>query len=154
MSDQTDTPRSPLKVTTCFDPSGRTVSCYALVEDTDDARREHRAWHRHEEKVKQGLRDAVKERDEEIGRLSRQIDDAQRDVQGIVIPEPVLGIEINRDGWAPDDDDLDDPRPAHEEDDLAYSPTQARADATAAFTHSDDDEDLDDAGPYYSSSRL
>lgn len=143
MTDETS-PR-PLKVTTCFDPTGRTVSCYSLVEDTDDARREHRAWHRHEEKVKQGLRDAIRERDEEIGRLSREVGDAQRDVQGIVIPEPVLGIEISRDGWAGDDDEDDDPRSTYVDDDLAF-PTQARADATAAFT--DDDEDEDEASAF------
>lgn len=137
MTDET-APR-PLKVTTCYDPTGRTVSCYALVEDTDDARREHRAWHRHEEKVKQGLRDAIRERDEEISRLSRQIDDAQRDVQGIRIPEPVLGIEISRDGWTTDDDPDDDAGAAYVDDDLAYPTTQPRPAATAAFTTTDDD---------------
>lgn len=152
MTDPNETAPRPLKVTTCFDPTGRTVSCYALVEDTDEARREHRAWHRHEEKVKQGLRDAVKERDEEIGRLSRQVDDAQRDVKGIVIPEPVLGIEISRDGWAADDDEDDDPRSTYVDDDLAFPTEQARADATAAFATTSEDDD-EDTGPYFTGTR-
>jgi hypothetical protein len=150
MSDQTETaaPR-PLKVTSCFDPTGRTVSCYALVEDTDQARREHRLWHKHEESVKEGMRKAIKERDEEIGKLSREVGDAQRDVKGIVIPEPVLGIEISRDGWAADDEDDydDDPRSIYADDDLAFSTSQVRAAAAAAFTT---DDHPDDDGPFAS----
>lgn len=102
----TDTPK-PLKVFTCFDPTGRTKYCHALIEDTDEVRREHRAWHAHEEAVKTGLRTALLERDKTIGELARQLEDLGRDVTGIEIPQPVLGLEINRDGYSDDELDTD-----------------------------------------------
>ena len=66
-------------------------------------RREHRAWHAHEESVKDGLRKAIKAKDNQIGELLRRVDDLTRDVGGIEIPTPVLGLEINRDGYSADD---------------------------------------------------
>lgn len=108
MTDQTDAKPRPLKVTTCYDPTGRTVSCHALVEDTDESRREHRLWHKHEEGVKDGLRKALREARDEIATVSREVADVGRDVKDIELPEATLGIEINRDGWTDPDDDPDD----------------------------------------------
>jgi hypothetical protein len=126
----TTAPR-PLKVFTCYDPTGRTAFCYGLVEDTDETRREHRAWHRHEEAVKRGLRGAITERDDTIASLRQEVADLRGDVKGIELPEAVLGIEINRDGYT-EDDDLDE-----DDDEPEDAVERARADAEAAFTTSD-----------------
>jgi hypothetical protein len=135
----------PLKVFTCYNPRKPTESCYGLVEDADEPRRLHREWHKHEESVKDGYRKTINQnaeialkaiaaRDEEISGLRQEIADLGRDVTGIEIPQPVLGIEINRDGYTEDELDAE---PAPESADLseedAYDAQAAREDAEAAF---------------------
>jgi hypothetical protein len=159
MSDPTSTAPRPLKVFTCYDPTGRTKYCFGLVEDTPDTRREHRAWHAHEELVKQGYRDKINDlaeemrkatqgRDDEIASLRQEVADLDRDVTGIEIPQPVLGIEINRDGYTEDDElASDDSRSPYVDDDIAFPVAEVRADAAAAFTVTTEPDPDDELPP-------
>jgi hypothetical protein len=110
--------------------------CGLLVIDTDPMRSYHRAWHANEKKVKEALRDAVKDakaaiadRDRTIADLAARIDAMARDVENIDIPEPIDPIEIAIGGWSDADEPDDDP----EGDDAAES-AYAAEDVGATLT--------------------
>lgn len=121
MTDETTTeqPRT-LGVFTCINRRHPTRSCYALIENTDEMRAEHRAWHVAEENGRKAQRDAIKARDDEIARLHDAIGGYRRDiaayerevagfhgeVQRVEAPTVAPALEINRDGYT--DDELDD----------------------------------------------
>lgn len=111
-----------LKIITCLDPTGEREECGAVVENTLEARRVHRAWHAQDKKVKDAFRSAINSRDEKIRSLELRLADIQRDVEHIDIPVPASPIEIDSDGWNDDDEpepsDLDQPASTYTDEDI------------------------------------
>lgn len=110
-------------------------NCVALIPDTDEDRRTHRAWHDSERAYRRGFRDAISERDRIIERalarideLAQRIDDFGRDIDNIEIPDTVEPLRINEWPDDEDEDDLDDEpivtvSPAIDRDDLYTGPS-------------------------------
>lgn len=127
--------------------------CHALIPTTLDDRREHRRGHAHDRKVIEALRQAMKDQNVTIRRLAGRLDDLERDVSNIEIPEapdpftlvPADDLDPLEDD--PDDEDIQVSQYVDDEDDFD-EPTrdQTRADAEAAFANVPPAIDRDDDG--------
>ncbi len=99
----------PAAVIPCIHDDGL-VECGALVQDQPQDRQKHRAWHAHEEQVKDGFRTVIKRQNGVIAKLAHRLTEMEArmselegDVQGIEIPVPVPPLRVSTDGWSDDD---------------------------------------------------
>lgn len=113
--------------------------CRALIPTTLDDRREHRRGHAHDRKVIEALRQSIKDQNLTIRRLVGRLDEVERDVAGIEIPEapdpftlvPANALDpLEDDDW---DDEPDQTSQYADDDEDADLQQAARADAEAAF---------------------
>lgn len=166
MTDDTTTQEAPrsTSVWVCTDKLHEERQCFALVEDTRDARIAHRAWHAHWARDREALRDAIKDRDEAIAGYRAEVAEFRRlvasfegtvaglhgEVQRVETPVAPPAFEISRDTHEDEQPDLDDTDDWHlprvstiptVEDALAGEPAESAADDLEDVTDPDDDED-------------
>jgi hypothetical protein len=165
MTDEKTTEEAPSNVSVwvCRNPTHEDRQCFALVENTRDARIAHRAWHQQQHTDREALRGAIKERDEAIAGYRAEVAEFRRivagyeetvaglhgEVQRVETPVAPPALEISHETY---DDEQPEPEPEDDwhlpraaaaptvEDAVAGEPAESAADELPVDTDLDDDD--------------